>query len=77
VCGALMAAGRPPDEPAAIVQWAGTPEQRVVLGTLGDLPGRARAATVGPPATLVVGPVAALPLELASPPALSGGPAVR
>jgi uroporphyrin-III C-methyltransferase len=63
VCDELMAAGRPPDEAAAIVQWAGTPEQRIVLGTLGDLPGRARAATVGPPATLVVGPVAALPLR--------------
>jgi uroporphyrin-III C-methyltransferase len=75
VCGALVAAGRPLDEPAAIVQWAGTPEQRVVLGTLGDLPGRARAATIGPPATLVVGSVAALPHELMA--ALATSPATR
>jgi uroporphyrin-III C-methyltransferase len=65
VCAELVAAGRPASEPAAIIQWAGTPEQVVVLGTLDDLPGRARAATVGPPATLVVGEVAALPQRAA------------
>jgi siroheme synthase len=57
----LIAAGRPADEPAAIVQWAWTPEQRTVVGTLTDLPTLAEAASIGPPATLVVGAVAALP----------------
>jgi uroporphyrin-III C-methyltransferase len=59
-CVELIAAGRPSDEPAAIVQWAWTPEQRSVVGTLADLPLLAEAASIGPPATLVVGEVAAL-----------------
>lgn len=59
-CGRLVAAGRRPDEPAAIVQWATTEDQRTVAGTLGDLPARAAAAGIGPPATLVVGNVAGL-----------------
>ena len=62
-CADLIAAGRPADEPAAIVQWAWTPDQRSVVGTLADLPILAEAANIGPPATLVVGPVATLPGE--------------
>ena len=61
-CTDLIAAGRPADEPAAIVQWAWTPEQRSVIGTLHDLPLLADASNIGPPATLVVGGVAALGL---------------
>ena len=64
-CEALIAAGRPATEPTAIIQWAATPEQRSVVGTLADLPALAAAAAVGPPATLVVGPVAALAHQLA------------
>ncbi len=64
-CEALVAAGRLPQEPAAIVQWAGTPEQRTVVGTLAELPALAAAVSIGPPATLVVGAVAALANELA------------
>jgi uroporphyrin-III C-methyltransferase len=63
-CAELIAAGRPSDEPAAVVQWAWTPEQRSVVGTLATLPILAEAANIGPPATLVVGAVAALPGEL-------------
>ena len=48
------------DEPAAIVQWAWTSDQRTVAGTLADLPALASASSVGPPATLVVGGVADL-----------------
>jgi uroporphyrin-III C-methyltransferase len=59
-CDELIAAGRPADEPAAIVQWAWTAEQRTVVGTLTDLPTFAETASVGPPATLVVGEVASL-----------------
>lgn len=57
-CEDLIAAGRPAHEPAAIVQWAWTPDQRSVAGTLEDLPVLADAASIGPPATLVVGSVA-------------------
>ena len=64
-CATLIAAGRPADQPAAIVQWASTPEQRSVVGTLADLPALAAAAVIGPPATLVVGDVAALAHDLA------------
>ena len=60
-CADLVEAGRRADEPAAIVQWAWTPDQRSVIGTLQDLPLLAEAASIGPPATLVVGSVAALP----------------
>ena len=63
-CADLIAAGRPADEPAAIVQWAWTADQRSVVGTLADLPILAEAASIGPPATLVVGSVAALPASL-------------
>jgi uroporphyrin-III C-methyltransferase len=62
VCRELVHAGRDPSEPAAIVRWAGTPEQRTVVGRLSELPTLARAASIGPPATLVVGEVAALRL---------------
>jgi len=59
-CRTLIEAGRSPNEPAAIVQWATTEDQRQVVGSLGDLPELAFAASIGPPATLVVGEVAAL-----------------
>jgi siroheme synthase len=59
-CAELITAGRPSTEPAAIVQWAATPEQRTIVGTLDDLPALAAAARIGPPATLVVGAVVAL-----------------
>jgi uroporphyrin-III C-methyltransferase len=64
-CAELVAAGREAAEPAAIVQWAATPEQRTVIGTLETLPALARGARIGPPATLIVGAVAALGRELA------------
>jgi uroporphyrin-III C-methyltransferase len=83
-CANLIAAGRSGDEPAAIVQWAWTPEQRSVAGTLADLPILAEAASIGPPATLVVGDVAALGIaasraDLSAEVALSRGlpPATR
>jgi siroheme synthase len=59
-CAELIAAGRPSTEPAAIVQWAATPEQRTIVGTLDDLPTLAAAARIGPPATLIVGDVVTL-----------------
>ena len=60
VCRALIDAGRSPDEPAGIVQWATTVDQREVVGTLTDLPGLAGAVSIGPPATLIVGSVVRL-----------------
>src|SRR5262249_28973220 len=56
-CEALVRGGRHPDEPAALIQWATTSQQRSVSGTLSDLPAIAAHAGVGAPATLVVGRV--------------------
>jgi uroporphyrin-III C-methyltransferase len=61
VCAALIAAGRPPDEPAAVVASATTGVQRSLAGTLAELAG----VEVDPPATLVAGRVAALADTLA------------
>ena len=66
LCRRLIASGRPADEPAAVVQWATTPDEQITLGTLGSLPEAARAARIGPPATLIVGAVVAIPAEAAA-----------
>jgi uroporphyrin-III C-methyltransferase len=63
VCAQLIAAGRPPDEPAAVVASASTGAQRVLTGTLAEL--ATGDAAVDPPATLVCGPSVALAGELA------------
>src|SRR4051812_29176032 len=56
----LMAAGRSPDEPAAIIERGTLGDQRIVPATLETLPDRAVAEGVRPPSITVVGPVAAL-----------------
>ena len=61
----LVAAGRPADEPVAVIERGTLPDQRVVAGTLADVAERAAAAEVRAPAVTVVGPVAALHAELA------------
>jgi siroheme synthase len=64
-CRALIDGGRGPDAPAAVIHWATTSEQRSVFAPLDELGDVARAAAIGPPATLVVGDVASVALELA------------
>ena len=62
IARALIAAGRPPREPAAFIERGTTPEERVVESTLADI---ARGTVeVNPPAVLVVGAVVALRREL-------------
>ena len=61
----LVAAGRAPTTPAAIIEWGTLPRQRTVLGTLADLADRAEAARIWPPALVIVGAVAHLRAELA------------
>lgn len=56
----LLQAGRTTATPFALVENGSRPEQRVVTGTLADLPDTARLHAVRSPALLVVGEVAAL-----------------
>src|SRR5947207_13586176 len=65
LCRELVAAGRSPDEPAALVEWATTSRQRSITATLADLPALANAAGIRAPATLVVGSVVGLAPSLA------------
>lgn len=51
----LIAAGRPPQTPAAAIRWATRPDQQTVFGTLADLAGRIAEAALKPPALVIVG----------------------
>jgi uroporphyrin-III C-methyltransferase/precorrin-2 dehydrogenase/sirohydrochlorin ferrochelatase len=53
----LLAEGRPPDTPAAVVQEASTDGQRVLRGTLATVAADAAAAGIRPPAVVVIGDV--------------------
>jgi uroporphyrinogen III methyltransferase/synthase len=55
----LVAGGRDPQTPAAAVRWGSRPEQQTLRGTLGSLD----LSDVRPPATVVVGEVAAVDLN--------------
>jgi uroporphyrinogen III methyltransferase/synthase len=61
----LIEAGRPAEQPAALVRWGSTPEQEVVSATLGTIIDEARARGIRPPAALVVGEVVRLREHLA------------
>jgi uroporphyrin-III C-methyltransferase/precorrin-2 dehydrogenase/sirohydrochlorin ferrochelatase len=60
----LIAHGRAPTTPFALVENGSRANQRVVLGTLADLPERALAEKVRSPALLILGEVAGLASEL-------------
>jgi uroporphyrin-III C-methyltransferase/precorrin-2 dehydrogenase/sirohydrochlorin ferrochelatase len=60
LCRELVAHGLPPTTPAAIVQQGTTAQQRVVVATLADLPGRAFDARLAPPTLIIVGEVVTL-----------------
>lgn len=61
----LVAAGRPADEPVAVVQEGTLAGQRTVTGTLADIAGRAEEAGIRAPAITIVGSVAGLREQLA------------
>ncbi len=56
----LIKAGRDPDTPAVVVQRATTPRQHTIFTTLAELKQVVDAAQLKPPATIVIGEVAAL-----------------
>ncbi len=64
IASSLIAAGRPAEQPAAVVERGTFPDQRTVAGTLGTIAERARAESVKAPAITVVGEVAGLVDEL-------------
>lgn len=70
----LIAAGRAPSTPAAVVERASTPAERTVAGTLADIAALATAAGIGSPAVLLVGPTVGLRPLLAPPAAAADRP---
>ena len=56
----LLAGGRAPETPAAVVMDGTLPSQRVVRATLATLPARAREAGMRAPAVIVIGDVVSL-----------------
>jgi uroporphyrin-III C-methyltransferase/precorrin-2 dehydrogenase/sirohydrochlorin ferrochelatase len=67
----LVAAGRAPSTPVAVVSDGWTPRQRTVTGTLASIAAEVAAARLPGPAVIVVGDVVALRAELGD---LSGVP---
>ena len=65
IADSLIAAGRDPRQPAAVVEAGTHPGQRTVAGTLGTIGELAAQADVRAPSITVVGEVAALAQELA------------
>lgn len=58
IAARLLASGRPPGTPVAVVSWGTTPRQRAVRATLGDL----ASVALDSPAVVVVGDVAGIDL---------------
>ncbi|GFO54840.1 uroporphyrinogen III methyltransferase [Geomonas sp. Red276] len=56
----LMAHGRAPETPVALIRWGTRPEQEVLTGTLSDIAQKARQASFKAPAITVVGEVVKL-----------------
>ncbi len=60
----LIAHGRVPETPAAVVEQATTAQQRVVTGTLATLPALAAASEIRSPALIIIGEVVTLHAKL-------------
>ncbi|MBH0206571.1 MAG: uroporphyrinogen-III C-methyltransferase [Nitrospira sp.] len=60
----LTAEGRSSATPAAIIRWGTRAAQQTVVGTLGDIVGKAEAAKMEPPTVIVVGDVVRLREQL-------------
>jgi uroporphyrinogen III methyltransferase / synthase len=56
----LVAHGRPPATPVALIRWGTTEAQETLVGTLADIVARAEAAALAPPVLAVVGAVVSL-----------------
>ncbi len=60
VVAELLAHGRAPQTPVALIRWGTTAAQETVTGTLADIAGKAQAAELEPPVVAVIGAVVAL-----------------
>lgn len=60
----LLANGRAPETPVALIRWGTRPEQEVLTGTLADIAEKARVANFKAPAITVVGEVVNLREQL-------------
>ena len=60
ITGDLIAAGRSPDLPAAVIEWGSLPRQRVAVGTLSSIAAEVEAQGLQAPAVTVVGEVVGL-----------------
>lgn len=56
----LIRSGKSPSTPIALIQWGTHPHQRTLVGQLDNLPEKAAAAGMKPPAVIVVGEVVSL-----------------
>jgi len=65
IASKLIEHGRSPETPAAAIQSATTPSQRVVVGTLADIARKVREAGLESPALTIVGEVVSLRSKLA------------
>jgi uroporphyrinogen III methyltransferase/synthase len=64
IAGQLMAHGRSPQTPVALVRWATTAQQETLVATLADVVARVREAAFRPPAIIIVGEVVGLRADL-------------
>jgi len=65
ICRELIAHGMPDTTPIALVEKGTTPDQRVIIGTLADMPERIAKASVRAPTLIIVGEVVTLHEKLA------------
>ncbi len=65
IARALLAHGRPPATPVALVRWGTTGLQRTITGRLDEIAARAARAALEPPIVAVIGDVVALRSALA------------
>ncbi|CAL1239596.1 siroheme synthase [Candidatus Methylocalor cossyra] len=65
ICAQLMAHGLAPETPAALIEQGTTHRQRLVVGTVRDLPERVAKAGIGAPTLVIVGEVVNLHRKLA------------
>lgn len=64
ICRSLMEHGCPDDHPIAVIQEGTTCNQRVLIGTLADIPNRVEQAEMTPPTLIIVGSVVRLHQQL-------------